>query len=335
MRMLALGQTWIDAGGTVLALPGIAPVTLRERLRSEGIAVEPAYDESESLPLTDRLRSNRNAVVAVDLPERALDDLDGFDEDSRRRTLLVDDLAQLKSYPVALVLNQNAHAVRAAYPPDRPPDYLLGPVYALLRREFRSRWQPRHVPTVAKRLLITFGGADPAGMTLRAVKILDRLPSPTRRSLEVRVLLGVVNPHASAIEAAVTKSSIAVTLERSVTKMAEQIAWADLVLVSGGTTVLELAAMGCPALVVQTAPSELSEGLRQARLFDMLGPAASLDDAALADAIARRISDAAWRRLMADLGPRIVDGHGADRVVAALASLPAVGVERRLGGSAS
>ena len=318
MRVLALGQGWSEAGGTVLVSPGDAPAALCDRLTTEGFRVVPEA-------LATLLSNDRSAVAAVDLPETALAELAACDDDSRSRTLLVDDLAQLPTYPCGLVLNQNAHADRAAYPPERPPNYLLGLEYVLLRREFRT-WSRSVKPVrrIATRLLVTFGGADPARMTLRAVQALDALPPAIRGSLEVRVLVGAANPDTAPIEAAIAGSSVAATLERSVVRMAERMAWADLVLVSGGTTVWELAAMGCPALVVETAPSEpfLVGGLRRVGLFDLLGPAESLDGAAIAVAIERRVTDVAWRRLMARRGQSLVDGRGVDRVVAALARLP-------------
>ena len=79
--------------------------------------------------------------------------------------------------------------------------------------------------------------------------------------------------------------------------------------------------MGCPALVVETVPSEerLVAALAKVGLFGHLGGASRLDEAAMAAEIAARIEDQGWRAEMAAHGMRLVDGQGALRVVTALA----------------
>ena len=160
-------------------------------------------------------------------------------------------------------------------------------------------------------------------MTARAIDALRLLPA--EQAIDVRVLVGAANRALDAIEAAAVRSDVAVTLERSVKDVPGRMAWADLALVSGGSTVWELAAMGCPALVVETAPSEpiLTGGLRRLGLFDVLGPAEDASPELLASRVAKRLADVEWRREMADRGPRHVDGGGANRVVGALAALAA------------
>jgi spore coat polysaccharide biosynthesis predicted glycosyltransferase SpsG len=340
MRMLALGQAWMDMAGSGTAVIDHAPAALLDRLEHEGFTVESgsvgAGPEAAMEAVATRLRADPSAVAAIDLVGLSAVELQVLERAVPGRTLLVDDRAQLPAYPAALVLNQNAHADRAAYPAARPPDYLIGLRYVLLRREFRARsWADRRVPAQARHVLITFGGSDPARMTLRSIRALAHLPGALLRSLDVRVIVGAANPDWPAVEAAAARSPATITLERSVSNMPERIAWADLVLVSGGTTVWELAAMGCPALVVETAPSEpdLTRGLRRIGLFDVLGPAEALDDAAIAEAVATRIPHEPWRRAMAELGPTHVDGQGAVRVASALASLVDVDAGRSLPGT--
>jgi UDP-2,4-diacetamido-2,4,6-trideoxy-beta-L-altropyranose hydrolase len=329
MRLLALGQAWLDGGGRVRVLAGDAPGPLLDRLRTEGFAVDPASDVDRPDPrLREILAADPDARAVIDSPRIGVPDLAAL-AGVADRVLVMDDMAALPHYPVAWVVNQNAHADRAAYPAESGPRYLLGLPYVLLRREFRRTWRARTIAARARHLLVAFGGADPGGMTYRAVHALDRLPAALRRDLEVRVVVGVANPAGGALEQAVAASSIAIALERDVRDMAGQMAWADLALSSGGTTVWELARSGCPTLVVETAPSEvlLAKGLARVGLFDRLGPAAALDDGVIATAIARRIDDARWRSEMAILGPSLVDGQGGARVIDALLSVPESMVE--------
>jgi spore coat polysaccharide biosynthesis predicted glycosyltransferase SpsG len=318
MRLLALGQAWADAGGRVEALLD-APDILRERYRHEGFLVRPTSDD-----LADLLREDGGAVAVIDRPDVTVDDLLSLGE-SGARTLLVDDLASLPRYPVGLVLNQNAHAERSRYRGLAAERLLLGLEYALLRREFRSVPTPTTRPD-ARRLLVTFGGGDPTGMTSRTLDAIDSLPDETRDGLDVRVIVGAANAAADRISGAVrTAEGIRITVERAVDDMVGAMTWADLAITSGGSTVWELARTGCPAMVVATVPAEIAlmAGLDEVDLFDRLGHESDLDTGRLATAIAHRLADAAWRERMARRSQALVDGGGASRVVDALASLDA------------
>ena len=193
----------------------------------------------------------------------------------------------------------------------------------MLRREFRVVDLRRETPPKARHLLVSFGGADPTGMTGRTIGALRLLPDGLRRDIDVRIVVGAANANARQIEAQLARRDLGVrvTVEHAVTNMAAPIAWADLAIVSGGSTVWELARLGCPALVVETVPSEerLVAGLRKVDLFGHLGPASRLDESTMALEIAAKVDDHAWRAEMSTRGMRLVDGQGSLRVVRALA----------------
>ena len=241
-----------------------------------------------------------------------------------RRVLLVDDAANHDAYPVGFVLNQNAHADRAAYPADAPARFLLGTSFALLRREFRPDPMSRTIPERARHLLVTLGGADPGGATRRVLAAVAGLPRELRQGAAVRVIVGAANADGARLEAEARRLSgtLAVQIERAVTDMPSLLAWADLAITSGGSTVWELARMGCPALVIETVPVEglLVGGLARVGLDDRLGHADDLDGATITAAVAARIDDQRWRQEMSALGRELVDGQGATRVVGVLAS---------------
>lgn len=319
MRMLALAQAWIDSGGRVRWLLAEAPESLVARIESESIAIDRVGSRTH---IRDALANDLSAAAALDGDRFATDYLDALGS-AGARTLLVDDMAGRSAYPVGFVLNQNADADRSEYPADATCRFLLGSRYALLRREFRDLEVDRDTPPKARNILVTFGGADPTGMTGRTIEALRQLPAAQRAGIDVRVVIGAANAAAERIQAQVAAASIGFRcrVERTVADMAAVIAWADLAVTSGGSTVWELARMGCPALVVETVPSEerLMAGLAKLGLFDLLGPASQLVDARMAQAIAARVEDQGWRAEMSAGGRRLVDGKGALRVVRALA----------------
>lgn len=325
MRVLALAQAWRDHGGRGRWLVADGPRALLTRIEREGIAIQPLSTglgaDADAACVRDALIRDPSAIAVVDG--------DGFDAayldvlaDVGRRVLLIDDMAERPRYPVGFVLNQNAHADRAQYPADSPSRFLLGLRYVLLRREFVAPPPPRTIPTVARHLLVTFGGADPTQMTVRTIGALQRLPAAIRRSLAVRVIVGAANPEATAIASKIGEldDSIDVEVKRAVSDMPSEMAWADLAVTSGGSTVWELARTGCPSLVVETVPVErlLATGLARAGLFALLGAEAGLDEKAIADEIAARAEDTAWRAEMSALGGQLVDGDGARRVIEVL-----------------
>jgi UDP-2,4-diacetamido-2,4,6-trideoxy-beta-L-altropyranose hydrolase len=324
MRVLALAQAWRDQGGQGRWLVAAGPEALLAQIEREGITLDRLSSDAgdDAGCVRDALVRDPSAIAVLDgegFDDTYLDALAGVSQ----RVLLIDDMARRPRYPVGFVLNQNAHADRAHYPADSPGRFLLGLRYVLLRREFVSSPPPRTIPTVARHLLVTFGGADPTRMTPRTIGALRRLPAGIRRGLSVRVVVGAANPDANAIAAGVAEldDGMQVELKRAVTDMPSEMAWADLAITSGGSTVWELARTGCPSLVVETVPVEqlLASGLARAGLFALLGAEANLDEVALADEIAARAEDGAWRAEMSALGRQLVDGGGASRVVEVLA----------------
>jgi UDP-2,4-diacetamido-2,4,6-trideoxy-beta-L-altropyranose hydrolase len=316
MRMLALAQAWIDAGGRVRWLLAEAPDPLVARIEAEAIAID------RVTKLRDALARDPSAMAALDGDSFDTDYLDDLGL-AGLRALVVDDMALRSAYPVGFVLNQNADADRSEYPPEAKCRFLLGSRYALLRREFRTIDARRPVSPRANNVLVSFGGADPTGMTERTIEALRRLPAAVRGDIDVCVVVGAANVQANRIADQITAADLRFRgrVERAVTDMASLIAWADLAIVSGGSTVWELARMGCPAIVVETVPSEerLVSGLRQVGLFGHLGRASEIDETAMAREIAARIENQGWREEMAARGKRLVDGEGALRVVEALA----------------
>jgi UDP-2,4-diacetamido-2,4,6-trideoxy-beta-L-altropyranose hydrolase len=326
MRTLALAQAWLDAGGRARWLVADGPAAILERIAHDGIDVVSIAASAGSRPDADALRTElgrdpeATAVVdGVSFDEAYLDAL----ADTSVRVLLIADRADRARYPVGFLLNQNAHADRSAYPADATCRFLLGTRYVLLRREFIADPPPRATPGVAHRILVTFGGADPTAMTARTVEALRLLPDDLRAIVEVRFIIGAANADGPAIASAVASPDLGyrASLERAVDDMPARMAWADLAITSGGSTVWELARTGCPALVVETVPLEqlLVTGLDRVGLFGRLGPEAGLETRRMANEIAAKAEDMPWRAAMSELGTRLVDGRGARRVVAALA----------------
>ena len=77
---------------------------------------------------------------------------------SQGQLLVVDDLAQVTDQVGTMVLDQNLGASRNDYP--AIAHHLLGPEYALLRRDFGRQRDRRATRSPEHRVLVTLGG-DP------------------------------------------------------------------------------------------------------------------------------------------------------------------------------
>jgi UDP-2,4-diacetamido-2,4,6-trideoxy-beta-L-altropyranose hydrolase len=321
MRCLALAQAWQDAGGkTVMAMAEATPAT-EDKLRREHVEVArldvAGGSEGDAL-LTAGLAEQRQAAWVV---------LDGYQFDSAYqamlkskggRLILIDDDGRARPYSADLVLNQNARAVEALYGECAPyTRLLLGPDYAMLRRQFASwrNWQ-RGIPTAGHRLLIMMGGSDPGNFTLR---VMEALPMVEMDTVEAVVVVGGSNPHVPALEAA-AKGRPLVRLVKNADNMPELMAWADLAVSAAGTTCWEMCFLGLPAAVVDLAANQRPV----AQLLDALGVAchigSSRDCSAerIAQELKRLLADAETRSRMCRRGRELVDGRGAARVCAAM-----------------
>ena len=322
MRCLALAQAWQDAGGHAVFVIAAGSPALENRLRAEGCEVltlctEPGSDDDAAHTAT--LAAQRRAAwLAVDglhfggNYQRAL-------KQSGLRVLAIDDGGTAGDYHADVVLNQNLSADERLYARRQPTTrLLLGPAYALLRREFLSFAAiERRVPEVAEHVLVTLGGSDPHNMTLSVVRALQKSAG---RPLEVVVVVGSANPHAPAIEDAAAASADAMRVIRNAPNMPELMAWADLAISSGGTTVWELAFMGVPSLVGLIAPIEeqAAVGLESHRLFRVIGWFDRLPSDELAAIIAAYAEDRDARLEVSTRARQIVDGKGRQRTMDAM-----------------
>lgn len=321
IRSLALARRWLAAGGAATFLGRIASDRLRARIADAGVHVRQlsgsgaADDLRETLAALDDLRRD-GPVWAV---------VDGYAFDPAYHAairasgvplLVIDDLADLSCYHADIVLNQNLDAEHLAYHADADTRRLLGVRFALLQPEFEPfRDRAIDVPPVARRMLVTTGGADPHGATSLILKALDDVRID---GLDITVVAG---PAARAsVEQAAAGSRHACHVAGDVRDMAALMASMDLAITGGGSTCWELAFLGLPAIVLELSDNQQrsSRALAAAGAVESAGAVQTLAPAALAARIAALCADAPRRAAMSAAGRRLVDGRGAARVVSRL-----------------
>ena len=321
MRCLSLAELHAQAGGRATFLMAHTPDAFADRASRSGAEVR----RLSTAPGTSG--DLEETLAAADAVRAAWIVLDGyqFDGDYQRglvgagaRVMALDDHGHAGRYSAELVLNQNAGADEGLYR-DRRPDtrLLLGPRFAMLREEYRRWSAPRStVPVRARRLVVTFGGSDPDNVSARVLEGLAAVPGP----LEVLLLIGAANPHRTALQDAASRSPYPVEVVVDARDMAARVSSADLALAAAGVTALELACVGTPHIAIVLAENQRPGALALAReeIVVNLGWHADVTPESIGVAVATLADDAGRRAEMSRRGRELVDGHGAERVLAAM-----------------
>jgi UDP-2,4-diacetamido-2,4,6-trideoxy-beta-L-altropyranose hydrolase len=249
-------------------------------------------------PWTDRYAAEGCAVLGLHDVEPPADwwVVDGYQLDASDRpttgcrVLLVDDhdTTGTAGAGASLALDQNLGADAARYP--LAAGALAGPRYALLRRAFTDARTERSTRPTALRLVVILGGA----------------PSPEVRALGEAV---AADPQLGTLDIRVLGGSDDVPAELAV---------ADLALAAAGTVSWELCCMGVPVVLVAVAPNQEPVAAHLASIGAALR--ADADAANVVAALADLAHDPERRSVMSRVGPSLVDGAGARRVVARLRS---------------
>jgi len=335
MRCLALAQAWQEAGGRAQFALALSTPAAEARLSAEGMQVARVsagnVDLRAAFPFGGRPGSAEDAGETVAMAREigaAWVVVDGYHFDAAYQRsvkgaglqlLAVDDYGHASHYSADLVLNQNIYAAESLYPSrEATTRLLLGTRYALLRSEFWPwrAWQ-RTVPEVARKVLVTMGGADADNATLKVVEALRQVEG-LGQGLEVKVVVGGSNPHREALRETLT---VGVELIENAPNMPELMAWSDAAVSAAGTTCWELAFMQVPSLLVVLAENQRpnAAGLQEAGVAVNMGWHGELASAELARALTRLLGTREQQVAMAQEGRRLVDGEGARRVAGLLA----------------
>jgi hypothetical protein len=175
--------------------------------------------------------------------------------------------------------------------------------FACLRRPF---WDvaARALPDLPERVLVTTGGGDLGGLAGRtAAHLSGRLPQ-----VEIELVWG---------PGFAGEPPPGVTVLDRPASLLEPLLRADAVACTGGQTMLEAAATGTPAVVLEGAPNQRLQIARLAAREAIL----LVEEDEVPAALEALLGSAAQRRELSRRGQEAVDGHGALRIAAELAAL--------------
>ncbi len=325
MRMLALAQAWQRRGGAVVFCCVLLPHVLQQKLAATGIEVirlevnPGSADDAESVV---RIAKDREVVaIACDnyhftLPfQKIVSSLEA-------QFLVVVDYPVAEPFDCDIILNQNLGSTCGDFPAVAAASkVLIGPTFTLLRQEFVERRADlsgkKISPNEPRKILVTFGGADPHNTTTKVIDILGRVAD--NEAWEVKVVVGGANLHLAEIERLVMDYS-SIELLFDVADMSDLIDWCDLAISAAGSTVWELCLFGVPMVLISIAENQngIIQAMDAAGAAINLGVESEIESSNLERAVREIILDVERWNKMASCAESLVDGAGADRVAAAL-----------------
>jgi UDP-2,4-diacetamido-2,4,6-trideoxy-beta-L-altropyranose hydrolase len=326
MRSLALAQAWQSLGGRSILITRMVPQALPSGVRTGGVelvSINACHPDPADAQFVEHLvREFNDAWVCCDGYH--------FDADythalraSARGIVIVDDIADAALYSADVIVNQNIFAERLRYSCDRETIKLLGPRYALLRREFLA-WKDWHRQIVdrAKHVLVSMGGSDPDNQTYKVMRALRR---PEFSTLEVKVIVGSNNTHLQVLEKeAALANGARIELLQNPPDLPALMAWADLAISAGGSTCWELCFMGVPSILITLADNQtgITAGLAEAQAAVHLGPFRAVNEDLLVRAAGELVHSQVERQRLSLNARVLVDGGGATRVCRTLLGEP-------------
>jgi spore coat polysaccharide biosynthesis protein SpsF len=162
------------------------------------------------------------------------------------------------------------------------------------------------------RVLVTMGGSDPAGLTLKAVIALDMLDG----NFQTSVLLGPGFLHGKDLSCIISNSRRKFHLLSGVKDIPELMSQADFAVGSFGVTAYELAAIGVPGIFMCLTDDHVKSAMAfvEAGMGECVGRHDLVSPEVLSLAVGRLIGDLSKLEAMSEACRKNVDGLGARRV---------------------
>lgn len=280
--------------------------------RADPGAIKPVLDASTLLPLIEELRPDLVVIDMLDTPAEAMAQLAA----TGVAILTLDDRGPGRRYATAImnVLVQEPEPSCCAH-------LWEGADYATLDPVYRDLVGAAALPDGAvERVLVTMGGADAVGLTLKAGRALLGAEGVKR----VHFACGVAFPHMDELRMITAGAPWDAVVTTAIPNLAEAFRRSDLALVAGGFTMYEACCIGVPSLAVC---QPIDHQVELAARLQGLGALVSVGDGneatvgSIDTAVSRLCSDLHLRQRLARTGPTVVDGAGSERAADAMLEL--------------
>ncbi len=289
------------AGVPVLTLPSISR-----------FGVKPVFEPATLLDAVDPGSYDVVVVDMLDTPEGSLESI------AARGCVVItmDDRGPGRTGADAII----SFLVREPDPSVLPPHIRLyeGPEYATLDESYALDGAQRPIaPYGQNSVLVTLGGADAAGLSLRVARALRRVQGIQR----VEFVCGNAYRHMPELERIVAAAPWQSVISVGLPSLKPAFLRSDLAIVAGGLTMHEACCTGTPAVAVCQPIDhqiELAGWFEDLGAMRAVGDGTTADDADIAEVVQELLGDEAARGRMSRIGPQLVDGRGTERTARAI-----------------
>lgn len=188
-----------------------------------------------------------------------------------------------------------------------------------LRPEFLAARQTSSDPSGHRErpsVLVTMGGSDPSGLTLRTIEALEGIEHP----FDATVVLGPGFKSDGVIESRLKKSRHQYRMIKSPASMATLMRDSDLAIASFGATAYELTCVGVPSIYLCLTEDHAASAqclVREGAAI-VLGVHDQVSNADITRAISAFMQNEPMRRQMRDKAMQLIDGLGVSRISTAI-----------------
>jgi len=234
-RALTLADLWL--GNDINFLLYKVSTEVESLIRNRGYKVQHIESLNEVLNFIEKYSIVINDVL--DTPRDYVQNL-------KKRNIYVVNFEDLGdgSYEANLVFNALYERV------DSPSNHKYGYKYECLNEMFFLE-QPNDFNDDIKNIIITFGGSDPANLTMKTLKSIENIP--LLDEINTKIVVGVAYKWYDELINYLSDSkwkNRSIQVMKNVTNMAKIMRKTDLAITSNGRTIYELISMGIPIISI-------------------------------------------------------------------------------------
>ena len=248
---------------------------------------------------------------------------DYFKEIRENKKLVYFDDYMEQAYSTDAIINYNIFADIEKYKEiyrniSKATKFILGPMYAPLRKEFSGRKQIT-VEDKVSNVLILAGGADPCHVEKGLTDVIkEECSGKERTGIQYHFVVGALSEDYDYLREAECAFPSVIKLYRDVKDMRSLMQQSDMAVSAAGSTLYELCACGVPTITYVSADNQkkAENAFVYQKLMLSAGDAREGNNffLRLSKCIKELASDVSLRRVLADRGAQIVDGKGATRI---------------------
>ncbi|MCZ7401453.1 MAG: UDP-2,4-diacetamido-2,4,6-trideoxy-beta-L-altropyranose hydrolase [Candidatus Methanoperedens sp.] len=189
--------------------------------------------------------------------------------------------------------------------------YYSGAEYVILKKAFEKyAGKKKRIKEKVESLFLCFGGGDNNNITGKIVNIIKEI------EIDTNVVIGMLYPYKNELIKSVEEHKN-IKIKINANNIDELIDEADLAMISGGTMLYEICAVGTPAIIICQNEDQNTECefFAQTNAAINFGVYDKINKEAVLDTVHNLINDHKNRMLLSKNAKQLIDAKGADRIV--------------------